>query len=157
VLRARRIASRWRRAARRCDRDPLPPRILAWVPLRRLQAPQVSPIDSAFGEDAFADDDEDAPEVVDIDPVGGTPISKFATFSFSVLDDHGIDVLKVEAYQGGTWETVFEEGAFCPAFKHSTVTPIDDGFRFVVRRTVGWFAAVFVRATVTDTEGTEAV
>lgn len=115
------------------------------------------PIDSAFGEDAFADDDEDAPEIADYDPAPGTPIAKFATFSFSVLDDHGIDVLKIEAYQTGLgWLVVYEEGAFTPAFRHSTVTPIDDGFRFVMRRTVGWSSTVFVRATVVDTEGIEA-
>lgn len=116
------------------------------------------PIDSAFGLDAFAEDDEAAPELTDIDPAPGTVLVSSSVFRFTVADDTSLDVLRVEVRQGA-WEVVYEEGAFTQAYRNlSTVTTQADGsLRFAIRRSTGWTKdPVGVRVRLTDTEGNEA-
>lgn len=115
------------------------------------------PIDSAFGEDAFGDDDEVSPGITDYDPPVWTKISSHQPTSFTVTEDVGLDVLTVEVSQGG-WKTVYSEGAFTPDYKDSSVEVLASGWlRFTVTRRGGWLSPyVSFRATVTDTEGTEA-
>ena len=116
------------------------------------------PIDSVFGEDSFADDDEEAPEIQNRIPAPSTPIDPAGSFSFDVIDDVGLDVLRFEVRQSSGWEVAFEEGAFTPRYLvNSTVAEIEDGFHFVIRRNTGWVRSpVDVRVRANDTEGNEA-
>lgn len=117
----------------------------------------MSPWDSAFGEDAFGEDDETPPTVIDVVPTPGSTVGSGADVVFSVEDEAGLDSVRIEVYQG-SWRVAFEEGSFMPDFRSgSVVTATDDGFDFVLRRLGGWVSSpVRVRVTARDTEGNEA-
>lgn len=97
------------------------------------------------------------PDVTFVDPAPGTPISATQAITVDVSDPDGdSDLLLVclsASLSEGLDEVIYRNGAFTVGYAASTVTPITDGFRFVIRRIAGWRSEVTINADVADAGG----
>lgn len=85
--------------------------------------------------------DSVAPVVTDISPTAGTPIARAAPVFFSVTDAAGNlhRAMVLAKFADGTYEVVHDGDAFAAGYLAlSTRTVITNGFRFRVRRGLGW-------------------
>ena len=119
------------------------------------------PWDTSFGSDAFAEDDDTPPVIVDISPVPDSLITPRQPVSFRLSDETGLFECEVTVSQDGTSERVWDGEVFCGPYRLlSTCVPTagaeDRSLDFVVARSGGWYASPSFRVVALDTGENEA-
>ena len=106
--------------------------------------------------------DTTRPEVVYVDPIAGTQITPSTAITIDITDDSGgfaniqlrvrypnaDPVIPTESIYGGDELAVFET-----LYTSSTITPISNGFRFVLTRDGGWPSTPVFLASPIDSSG----
>jgi hypothetical protein len=99
--------------------------------------------------------DVSPPVITNFDPPVGTPIQRADPVTFEVTD---LNLLRAEIFVSiaGDVFVVHDGVKFRGNFTQSSRSPIPNGFRFVVRRAGGWYAAPTFEVHAVDTGGNEA-
>jgi hypothetical protein len=100
--------------------------------------------------------DVEPPQLTDVEPATGQPVSPFGTVAFSLIDDSGqLLHFAVYARMGFTTELVYDsEIGFAPNYRlFSTEEELDDGIRLSVRRTNLWLLPPHLQVVGRDSGG----
>lgn len=95
------------------------------------------------------------PVISNVLPAPGSAFTKHMAWQFDVTDEGGLSdvMLSVKCERSSAREVVYENGEFEGLYNGSTVTPITDGLRFVIRRLGGWPGAPSFRPRAVDSGG----
>lgn len=104
--------------------------------------------------------DDIAPVVDNFDPAPGTQIEVDTPLRFSVTDNLGsfTRTIVTAKFPDGSEEIIHDWDSFNDYYAaHSARIAITNGFRYTVRRTMGWPGSPTIRVFAIDSAGNEAV
>ncbi len=94
------------------------------------------------------------PQITNLSPAPGSVIYPWTTVSFDVTDETGILFLEIQA-DHGTREVIHDGDAFVYPYTTSSRVPVENGWRYQVRRTGGWKTSPRFLVRAFDTAGNE--
>jgi hypothetical protein len=133
--------------------------VLPWTGDGTVPAIAASPADTtSAGHELGIYADASPPVVDNFSPPNGTEIEAADPLFFDVTDDSGLfRRVLVLVLQEGRWEAAYDGDSFLEPYDQSSeVTNIAGGFRFQLRRDIGWVGTVTVRIFAIDQSGNEA-